>query len=442
MQNIISFGISMMDTIMVGSLGDAALSATNLGGQPYFVFMVFNFGLASGGSVLISQYWGKGNVDAVRRVFGISMRCITVVALVFTTICALFPEFILSLFSSEREVITLGASYLRVVAFSYFFNGFASCYLMSLRAVENVKLSTFVYLVSFFVNVIFNYLLIFGKFGFPQLGVEGAAWGTLIARISEFIITLSYMLFAEKKVRFRLRELFKGEPELRPDYLRHSLPVVGNELIWSLATVSQAAIIGQIGSTFVAANSIACVVQQLAMVFMFGVGNGSAVVVGKAIGEGKTEYVRDKIGKTLLLLSLGVGVLASGIILLLRNPAVLLYNVTDETRSLAVQIMGIMAIVVIPDAVSLTSITGVLRGSGDTRTAFFIDAGGSWLVAVPLGILAGFVWKLPIIWVFVCLRADIVIKAVFCIIRVLGGKYVRNVTRELIDTEPIPEMPM
>ncbi|MEG0751062.1 MAG: MATE family efflux transporter [Oscillospiraceae bacterium] len=430
LQNIINFGVMMMDTVMVGSLGDTALSAANLAGQPFFVFMVFNFGLASGGAVLIAQYWGRGEVRVVRRVMGISMRYITITALVFTVVCRCFPAQILGLFSTEPDVIACGAEYLAAVSFSYLFNGIASCYLMSLRAVENVKLSTVVYSVSFCVNVFFNYCFIFGKLGFPELGVVGAAIGTVIARISEFIIVFIYMTFIEKKIGFNLRYLFRGEAELLPDYFRHSLPVVGSELIWSLASVTQAAIIGRIGSSFVAANSIAGVVQQLAMVMMFGIGNAAAVLMGKTVGEGRIEDAK-KVGNTLIALSVGVGVAASGIIFAIRRYVVLIYDVTETTRELAIGIMGVMACVIIGNALEITCITGVLRGAGDTRFAFMVDAGCSWLIAVPMGVLAGFVWELPIIWVYVCLRCDIPFRAVLCLIRISRGKYIKNVTRPI-----------
>ncbi len=430
LQNAIGFGVQMMDTIMVGSLGDTALSAANLAGQPYFIFMVFNFGLASGGSVLIAQYWGKGNTDVVRRVIGMSIRYIAITAVLFSAVCFCIPTQIMSLFSHEAEVISLGAGYLRVASVAYFFNGVAGCYLMSLRAVENVNLSTIVYAVSFFVNVFFNYCFIFGKFGMPALGVVGAAVGTVIARFTEFLFVVVYLSFFEKKIQFKLKHIFRRERQLVPDYLRHSLPVVGSELVWSLGSVTQAAIIGRIGSTFVAANSIASVVQQFAMVFMFGLGNAAAVTMGKTVGEGRTEDAK-KQGKTLVVLALGIGLAACAVILLLRRPIADIYRVSDEVKALAVDIMGVMACIMALTALELVSISGILRGGGDTKFAFAVDCGCTWLIGVPMGLLAGFVWKLPVIWVYVCLRSDMPVRVSICLARIFGEKYIKNVTREL-----------
>ncbi|MEA4911817.1 MAG: MATE family efflux transporter [Oscillospiraceae bacterium] len=430
LQNIIGFGVQMLDTIMVGSLGDTALSAASLANQPFFVFMIFSFGLASGGSVLIAQYWGRGNTDVVRRVMGISMRCVALASVLFATLCYAFPLQIMDIFSNEPDVIEAGASYLRVVVFSYVFYGVSNCYLTALRGVENVKLATGVYGVSFFVNAFFNYAFIFGKFGFPELGLVGAACGTVIARISEFLIVLLYSSFIEKKIGFKLRMLFQSERELWSDFIRHSLPVVGSELVWSLGSVTQAAIIGNIGSIFVSANSIASVAQQLAMVMMFGVGNAAAVLMGKTIGAGRAKEAKT-MGRTFLVLALGVGLLSCGIILLLRTPMLGFYRVSDETKKLAFEIMGVMSFIMLFAPVETTCIVGILRGAGDTRFAFAVDAGCTWLIGVPMGFLAGFVWKLPVLWVYVFLRSDVFVRIALCLTRVLRGNYIKNVTRDI-----------
>lgn len=430
LQNVIGFGVGMMDTIMVGSLGDTSLSAAALGNQPFFVFMVFNFGLASGGAVLISQYWGRGNVDAVRRIIGMCMRFVAVAAVIFSIVCFLFPTQIISLFSSEADVIGEAAQYLKIVALSYSFYGVASCYLNSLRAVENVRLSMLVYAVSFVVNVMFNYLFIFGKFGFPKLDIVGAAVGTCIARISEILIVVYYILRVEKNIKFNFKYMLSSERELLPDYIRHSLPVVGSELAWSLGIVTQAAIIGNIGKSFVAANSIASVLQQLSMVMMLGIGNAAAVVVGKAVGAGKNEDVQ-KISKTLLALGVGVGIISCGLMLVLRYPFAEIYNATRATKDLAINIMGVMAALTVGMAIEIISIIGILRGAADTKYAFFVDAGCTWLIGVPMGFLAGFVWKLPVVFVYVCLRSDLPFRIIFCLVRILRGRYIKNVTRDM-----------
>ena len=353
-----------------------------------------------------------------------------VVSIVFTILGYTFPREILRLFNKDEAVIEIGAKYLKIVIFSYFFSGVSSCYLNTMRGTENVKLSTLVYTFSFLVNGFFNYCFIFGKFGFPEFGAAGAAIGTLIARFCEFAIVMAYGDFIEKKVGFRIKHIFRIEQELFPDFIRHSLPVIGSEFIWSMGALVQTAIIGNLSTTFVAANSIANVLQQLAMVMMFGIGNAAAVIMGKTVGSGDIEKAK-KMGKTFILLSIGVGVVSCGLILVLRNPMLLIYNVTEETKNLAYQIMGVMAIIMCGSAIEITSIMGILRGAGDTKVAFAIDAGCTWGIGVIMGYLAGFVWHLPLIWVFVCLRSDTVVRITICLIRIFRGNYIKNVTREL-----------
>ncbi|MDD3429530.1 MAG: MATE family efflux transporter, partial [Oscillospiraceae bacterium] len=394
LQNVISFGVNIMDSLMLGQLGDLAISGANLGGQPFFLLMMIGFGLSSGGSVLIAQYWGKGDVSSIKKVMGISMRFVTVASVLFTVICLAFPQQLMHIFSNEPEVVEAATQYMTTLAFSYIFYSISNSYLMSLRAVEQVKVSTCIYSISFFVNVFFNYCFIFGKFGAPRLEIRGAAVGTVLARVTEFILMLLYMNFVEKKVKFRIKDCFKFDTSLMSDYVRHSLPVVGNELMWGLGMTITNIIIGHIGQVFVAANSIANVVNQLSGVFVFGVANAAAVLTGKAIGAGHKKQAQ-RIANTLWAMVLALGCCGCVVLLCIRGPILSLYAISDEARAAAYGVITVLACVQPSFAIDATSIVGILRGGGDTRTAFAIDCGGLWLISIPLGLLAGFVLKLP-----------------------------------------------
>jgi len=430
-QQMISFGVQMLGNVMVGSLGSTALAAIELANTPFFVLSVLNFGLTSGGSVLIAQYWGKNNIDAVRRVLGISVRFVAVASILFTLVCNLFPAHIMGLFSREADVIAVGASYLRTVSLSYLFFGLSNCYLHSLRAVENVKLSTCVYLMSLCVTGFFSYVFIFGKLGFPELGVVGAAVGTIIARFSELLVSFIYMTWIDKKIGFTFVFLFKREKKLLPDYIRHSMPVVFNELGWSLGILMQTVIIGNIGSVFVAADSIASVVQQLGLVMLMGVSNAAAVTVGKSVGRGDSRERTKNIAKTMLFISIIVGLSSGILVFALRYPVLSLYNIEPEIKKLAIGIMTVMAINMTAAAIEMVGIIGILRGAGDTKFASAVDILCTWVIAVPLGYLAGFVWKLPLLAVYMCMRCDIPVRVFLCIMRIFRGKYIKNVTREV-----------
>lgn len=429
LQNMLSFCVQMLDTIMVGALGDVAVSAVSFANQPYFIFQTFMFGLSSGGSVLISQYWGKKDTQSIRKVMGLMMQLTLVLSAVYSLFCFCLPQTIMRIFSSNMAILEIGEQYLRVVVTAYVMNGIANCYLSALQAKENVRISTTVYLLSFFVNMFFNYVFIFGKFGFPRLGVVGAAVGTIIARGFEMAACLVYAGFFEKDIRFGWKDMGRIERKILPSYLKISLPVIGNDLVWSLGTSAQMAVIGHISTSFATAANIAGIAQQLALITIYGIARASSIMMGTKIGTGDLEYAK-KMGRTFLVLSMGVGILACGLVLTVRGPLLLLYpNITWESRELAYQIMGVIAIIMLASGVENMTIIGILRGSGDARFAFLTDAGCMWLIGFPLGLLAAFVWKLPVLWVYFFLRGDVFVKITICALRVLRGNYIKDVTR-------------
>ncbi|MFA9381806.1 MAG: MATE family efflux transporter, partial [Acetanaerobacterium sp.] len=428
LQNLIGFGVNMTDTLMLGALGEAQLSAVSLANQPFFVFGILAFGIASGVSVLTAQYWGRGDILPIRRVFAIAIDISTLVSLLFFVAAFFFSREIMGIFSTEEQIIELGAQYLKIISFSYIFFGISSTYLSSIRSVEQVKIPLLVYGTSFLINAAINYVLIFGKFGFPALGVRGAAIGTLTARVVEFVIVFVYMRFYEKKIRLRFRDLLRIDKIMFGDYLRHGMPVMFNELVWSVGMAIQSVIIGRIGSDFVAANSIVGVFQQLTTIVIFGMANAAAVVVGKAVGKGDNEHVR-RCADTLLLLSLGVGILGAAIMLSLRGVAIGFYNVPDSTKQIANSIMIIASINVVFVSLNSINLMGTLRGAGDTRFAFVADTILIWVLSAPLGILSGWVLGLPAWAVFICLRMDEPLKAIAIIARIKGTKWINNVTR-------------
>ena len=228
LQNVISYSVNLMDTLMLGGLGEVALSATSLANQVFFIYTVAIFGVAGGAIVLCSQYWGKKDVDSICRVASLALRISAAAGLLFTLVLFLFPRPVMQIFTAEPAVIEAGASYLRIVSLSYFFYGVTSTFLVVLRSVETVNVSVAIYGVSFAVNEIFNYVFMFGKFGAPRMGVAGAAVGTVLARVAEFVMIIAYMLVLEKKIRFRLHMLLWPSGGLARDLVRYGLPVMLN----------------------------------------------------------------------------------------------------------------------------------------------------------------------------------------------------------------------
>ena len=387
-QYAISFGVTLMDSVMLGSLGDVAISGANLGNQMQTLVMSCSYGLASGGGVLIAQYWGKKDMAHIRKVVRLAVQAVFCAVSVLTLLSLAFPHQILRIFTPDAQVIEAGASYLSVVAFSYLPYALASCYLSSLRGTEQVKMTVGVYGCSFFVNVIFNYIFIFGKLGAPALGVRGAAVGTVCARCSELILALIYMYTKEKLVGFRVKDCFTWDKELLGEYFRHSLPVVGNELLWGFGSTVTSIIMGQISRTFVAASSITMVLHQLSFVTLNGVGNAAAVLTGRTVGEGSYARVQ-RVANTLVALSFGLGALNCLFILCVRPLFLAMYHVSPAVHEAAYGMIGVLALLQLTMGVELTCVVGVLRGGGDTRMGFLLDCGTLWLTSIPLGFFTG-----------------------------------------------------
>lgn len=429
-QGVISFCVQVLDNVMVGYLGDSAVSAVTLANQPYFIFSAVVFGFASGGAVLISQYWGKKDIATIKNIITIVMWLVIIVASLYSLVCLFLAEPIMRIFSQDPEIVATGVSYLRIISFSYLLNGISNCYLSSLKAVENVKPSTVILCSSFVINLFFNYILMYGVWGLPRLGVNGAAIGTIIARFFEVAACVVYSVFMEKKIGYTLKDLLYINKKLWPDFVRISVPVIGNDLIWSLASSAQTAIVSNISTTFVTAVSIASTFQQIGMLFVYGTASSISIMIGKSIGEGKVDATQ-KMAIRFLKLSAGIGVMVCLLMMLFRYPMLLLYpNISAESLALAKEIMLMLSVLMIPLSVENACTIGILRGAGDTTFSLLVDGCCMWLIGIPMGWLAAYVWKLPVIAVYFFLRCDTLVKNAVCFIRIKKGRFIHNVTRD------------
>ncbi len=433
-QNLITFAIQMMDTIMLGAMGQTQLTAASLANQPFFVFTILTFGLASGASVLNAQYWGKGQVEPIRLVTALVLKVAFAFSVVLSVLILLFPEQVMRIYTPEEAVIREGVKYLRIIVFTYVIYGVTATYISTLRSIASIRIAVVVYLTSLCVNVFLNWVLIFGNLGAPAMGIEGAALATLIARLTEFVITVIYAFFIDKKLKLRPRHFLKNDWALTRDYFRHGLPVVFNELLWSVGVSVQSMILGRLGEAVVSASQIASVVQQFATVFVFGIANAAAVIIGNAVGEGNLEKAGQR-AEWLKAVSLAVGVFSAGMILLIRPVAVSFYNVPDTTKELAGGMVAIQAVIVFFVSITAVGIVGILRGGGDTRFALCTDLCTLWLVALPAGLLTAFVFRLPVLLVYAAIKLDEPVKVAVIFWRLRNRNWIKNVTRSQ-ETEP------
>lgn len=427
LQNLINVGVSAADVFMLGMVGEKALAASSLAGQVQYIMTLIFFGLSSGASVLIAQYWGKGNLDAIKKVLGISVKIGLVVSVLFTVVTYAFPWQLMHLLTNDEEVMALGVKYMRIVCWSYVISSMTMVYLNTMRSIERVVISMGTYLVSLIVNIVFNAIFIFGLCGLPAMGIVGAACATLLARVVEFVIVVVYDRKFNSVFRFSF-SFFKKDELLFKDYVKFSVPVVCNELMWGSGCAVITAIIGHLGSSMTAANSAAQVARQLAVVLALGIANATAIMIGKVIGEGKMELAREY-GTRFVRLSLIVGAIGSMVILIVRPVLLAVMSLTPEASEYLSLMMFVMTYFVFFQSYNTVLVVGIFRAGGDTKFGLLIDVGFMWGFSITAGAIAAFVLKVPPMLVYVLLLSDEVLKVPFSTLRYKQRRWLNNVTR-------------
>lgn len=362
------------------------------------------------------------------------LRLAMVISLVASAMAICIPETVMSWYSKDAEVIEAGASYLRIIGWAYPFYSITNAMASVLRSAHIVKISIVIYLTSLIVNVSLNWVLIFGNFGAPELGIKGAAVATAVARLSEFIILIIYLSFFEKKIHYTLKDFFVPVRDYLGAFFKTGAPVVLNEAVWSIGTSVLSMIIGHISTEFVSANSIANIIWQCVWVVVSGMGNATSVVIGNAIGRGENREIILNKAKTIVLLSAVMGVISAFLLIIIRGPVINFYEVSEATKALAYDLIVSYAIIIVFQSMSVQYVVGIFRGGGDTKTAMLVDVLFLWTVAIPLGAITGLVlgWAPP--FVYLMLRSDELFKNVLSFIRLRSGKWIRDIT-----VSPAPE---
>lgn len=428
LQNLMNVAVQSADVVMLGRVGEKALSAASLGGQVNFILSLFLFGLASGAAVLCAQYWGKRDTHSIETIMGICMRFSLLIGLAVTVFTMAFLGLIMRVLTSDEQVKVLGVEYLRAVCISYLLMTFTSVYLNIMRSMERVVVSTVVYGASLLINIVINALLIFGVGPFPKLGVVGAAVGTVIARLAECVMVLIHNKWKNDLIHVSPRLLFVKNRELFSDFVKISGPVILNEVLWGLGMSATAAILGQLGSAAASANAIVQVVRQLSTVVTFGVANAAAIVVGKAIGEGNRKVARVYGDRFVRIIAVS-GAAGSAIVLLVRPVVMAVMELTPVARGYLSVMMLMMAAYVWLQAFNTLMVVGIFRGGGDTSFGLMLECVGLWGGSVFLGSMAAFVLKWSVPLVFAVILLDEYVKLPFVIWRYRTYKWLRDVTR-------------
>lgn len=427
-QNLLSAAVNSADVVMLNYVSQSAISAVSLASQYASILFMVYYGLGTGATMLCAQYFGKGNMRAIQVVEGIAMRFSLGMSVAFSALTLFVPGQLMRIFTNDPELIALGSEYLRVMSVTYLCWGVIEVYLSVLRSIGRVTVCMALNIVAFSLNVVLNAVFIFGLLGAPRLGVTGVAIATAISRLVELALCVAVSA-KSRDIKLNPAYMFVRNKQLFGDFVRLSLPALGNDIAWGVGFSMYSVILGHLGSDVVAANSLVSVVRNLGTIACFALASAGGILLGQVIGENRIEDARRNAAQ-LTRLTLITGVLG-GVVILLLTPFVLRYADLSETSMGYLRTMLLLnSVYIIGPALNTTLIAGVFRAGGDSRFGLICDVLDMWVYAVPLGFLAAFVLRLPVMWVYVLLCTDEFVKLPFVIRHYRSGKWLQNITRE------------
>lgn len=427
LQNLVAYSVNMADNIMLGSYSQEALSGAATVNQIFFMVQQIALSIGNALVVLASQYWGEKRIEPIRRLTGIALKLGILCSMAIIIVCALLPVPLLRIFTDSPQIIAQGKDYLFLLQWSFGLFILTNVLMAALRSVGIVKISFYISVISLIVNVGINYTLIFGRFGFPEMWIKGAAVGTLAARILEFVIVLIYIMTADKKLNLFSRDLFTADIGLRRDYTKVYLPIMCSQVLWGLSVPMQTAILGHLSEDAIAANSVATTFYQYLKVIVLAMSSTSSVVIGNAIGRGDRECVKAE-ARTLSVIDVAIGILLGAALVILRRPLLSLYSLTQGATEMALHLLVIMGVVMVGMSYQMPVSFGIIQGGGDTGFTMKMNMISTWLIVMPFSFMAAFWWKLPVEAVVLVIQSDQIFKGLPTFIRFRSYKWIKKLT--------------
>ena len=422
--------LNMLGVVFVGQKGEVSVAAVGLAGQLAFLLNLVHFGIISGAAMFTAQFWGRKDVPNLRRVLGLCLMLAISASLIFFTLAQFLPSQILSVYTKDPEVIMLGAHYVRVFSWTYLFFAVTFSYALVMRSTGDVRTPTTVSVGALLLSTLLSYALIFGKFGLPELGIQGAAIAAVIARALECVTLISITYAIKSPVAASLHELTDFDRDFVSRVIRPMLPVILNELFWSLGITTYNIIYGRMGTESYAAMNIVSTLEQIGFVIFIGISNATSVLVGNRIGAGQEEAAYLYAGRSLGLGIVG-GLLVGSLFQLVKAPILSLYNVSPEVLLNAGNVINVITFFLWVRVNNMTIVVGVLRAGGDTRFSMFIDGIIIWLVGVPMAYLGANVWHLPVHLVYLCAMSEEATKWILGINRYFSRKWIHNLAAQV-----------
>jgi len=428
LQQFLGLFVNLLDNFMLGQFSEAAMSGASIVNQIHGVAGNLIFAAGSGVAMLGSQYWGKRDITSIKKIFADGLKTSFAIGLIFTLMTAIFPEQILGLLTNDSVILEQAVSYVSIICWTYVIFSVSSVLMISLQSVETAFVGTIMSASTIVINFCMNYVLIYGNFGAPRLGILGAAYATLTSRIIELIIVLCYIFLKDKKLRIKPAELFSFKTGFYKDYIKVASPIMIAGGSWGLGLAAQTAILGHLSAQAIGASSISVTVAQMFLVASYSAASASGVVMGKAVGSGQLGVIRD-LTKLFQIFFVFLGLLMGLLMFLLRGPIIGLYSVSNETRELTEKFFVIMSISVVGSAYEYPVMGGLIAGGGNTRYQSIIDITFMWLFIIPMSALSAFVFKWSEEVTFIFLKADQLLKCIPNAIYCNSYKWVRNLTR-------------
>lgn len=428
LQNLVTFAVSFADNVMIGSLGDDAISGVYIGGQLQSVLQMFVGGIEGAILILAAQYWGKKDTQSIRKVVSIGIKFALAVGLLSSLVAVLFPQWVIRAFTTEPGVIQEGAAYVQIVGFTYLFFSVSQVMIAAMRSVETARIGLYISCMALVINVCLNYVFIFGHFGFPAMGVRGAALATLVSRILEMCVGIGYVFFVDKKLRFGLKDLLHTDRQLLRDFIRYGLPVIGGQVVWAINSLANTKILGYYSAGVIAAASITGMLHNLVYVWMNGMSSAVGIITGKTVGAGQYEKMKEY-SKTVQMIFLFVGLISGAAVFLARDGFISLYNASPEAQAYSRQFINVISVTIIGTCYQAACLFGLVKSGGDISFVFKNDTIFVFLVVIPSSLLAMWLDAPP--WVvFACLKCDQILKCFVAIVKINRYNWMKNLTRD------------
>lgn len=428
LQNLVTFAVSFADNVMIGSLGDDAISGVYIGGQLQSVLQMFVGGIEGAILILAAQYWGKKDTQSIRKVVSIGIKFALAVGLLSSLVAVLFPQWVIRAFTTEPGVIQEGAAYVQIVGFTYLFFSVSQVMIAAMRSVETARIGLYISCMALVINVCLNYVFIFGHFGFPAMGVRGAALATLVSRILEMCVGIGYVFFVDKKLRFGLKDLLHTDRQLLRDFIRYGLPVIGGQVVWAINSLANTKILGYYSAGVIAAASITGMLHNLVYVWMNGMSSAVGIITGKTVGAGQYEKMKEY-SKTVQMIFLFVGLISGAAVFLARDGFISLYNASPEAQAYSRQFINVISVTIIGTCYQAACLFGLVKSGGDISFVFKNDTIFVFLVVIPSSLLAMWLGAPP--WVvFACLKCDQILKCFVAIVKINRYNWMKNLTRD------------